>query len=410
LIPLAVATAVGSAGLAAGGTAGALVATDIAGSAAAGLPVTALIAGSAAGAVLISWMAARGRRGRGLVAGYALGVLGAVVVVFATVVRDLTLLLAGSAVLGAANASVFLTRYAAVDRGPRSDRGRVLGVVLSATAGGAVLGPLLLGPSGRLAQLVGLPELTGLYLVAVVSFGFSAALFAAAANPRTPWLGRAASVLAYDVPGQRRRAPLLGVLRDRGTAPAFATLAMANFIMVGTMAVAPVHLMTHGHGANVVGIVVALHVAGMFGPAPLAGRLADRFGPVTVVLVGNVLLIIAGFAGALLDQQRAGTVAAGLLILGVGWNFCVVGGSALLVNGAPADLRPQVEGLGEVAMGTAAGIAAPVAGLGLATAGGYPAVALVGGVLAAAALVLIQRWHRSNRREPWRSPRETAHL
>lgn len=402
LIPLAVATGVGSAGLAAGGTAGALVVADITGtSGAAGLPVTALLVGSAAAALLISRLAAHGRRGLGIALGYGIGVVGAVTVVVATVLRSVPLLLGGSVVLGAANSSVFLTRYAAADLGPRSSQGRALGVVLLATAGGAVCGPLLLGPSGTLARAVGLPELAGLYLVAVVAFGVSAAVFAAAANPRTPWLGGAASVLRQA--DRRDDGPAFAMLRSRATAPAFAVLAAANFIMVGTMAVAPVHLVLHGQTVRAVGIIVGLHVAGMFGPAPVAGRLADRSGPTTVLLLGNVLLLLASVAGVLFDQQNPATAAATLVLLGVGWSFGVVGGSALLVGRAAREARAHVEGAGEVAMGIAAAIAAPLAGLVLATRG-YGAVSLAGGLVALVALVFITR------SQPWRSRHETAHL
>jgi hypothetical protein len=50
-------------------------------------------------------------------------------------------------------------------------------------------------------------------------------------------------------------------------------------------------------------------------------------------------------------------------LLGLGWNAGVVGGSTMLTRSVPASLRLQTEGIGEVAMGLAAGAGAPVAGL-----------------------------------------------
>jgi MFS family permease len=418
LAALAVATAIGSAGMAAGGTAGALLAADITGTTSvAGLPVAALILGSAGAAMPLSRLAAGGRRGRGLALGYLLGAAGAATVIVAAAGRSLPLLLGGSAVLGAGNSAVFLTRYAAADCSQPAGRGRALGTVLLAITAGAVLSPVLLGPSGTVAQAVGLPRYAGLYLVALVAFGAAAVMFAAASHPGTPWLGRAAGALArHRAPGRAAgpsvdhragraagrvdraagragRPPLHAALRTPGMVPAVVAFAMANFIMVGTMAVAPVHLMAHGHGLGLAGTVIALHVAGMFAPAPITGQLADRHGPIPVVLTGGLLLLAASLAGTLVDPHHAPTMAAYLTVLGVGWNFGVVGGSALLTAAAPIDVRPHMEGVGEVAMGLAAAAAAPISGLVMA-AGGYGAYSLASAAVAAASLLVIRRYRR----------------
>src|SRR5262245_24997391 len=174
---LATATAIGALGLAAGGSAGALLAEDMTGSTAwAGVPLAMLVVGSAVSALLIGWETSRGDRRLGLVLGYAAGTAGALLVIAAAAVGDLALLLVGSAALGAGNAAIFLTRYAAVDLGGERGRGRALGVVFFATAIGAVASPNLLGPSGDLAEAVDLPRLAGLYLVAIGAFAVAAAL------------------------------------------------------------------------------------------------------------------------------------------------------------------------------------------------------------------------------------------
>ncbi|MGW0737224.1 hypothetical protein [Streptomyces sp. NPDC002851] len=71
-------------------------------------------------------------------------------------------MLFGSTLLGTANSSIFLVRYAAARAVAEGSRGRALGVVLLATAFGAVLSPPLLGPGSSAAQAVGLPALSGL--------------------------------------------------------------------------------------------------------------------------------------------------------------------------------------------------------------------------------------------------------
>lgn len=191
LAVLAVATIFGSLGLAAGGTAGALLGAELAGAEAAGLPLGALVVGQAAVALLIAHRTGRSGRGKSLALGYAIGALGAGLVVVAALAQNFAALLLGSAVLGGGNAAVFLTRYAAADVGDGAARGLGLGlgVVLFAAAVGVAASPNLLGLSGAFATRLGLPPLTGLYLVAVVCSGVAALLLALAATPNFPYFG-----------------------------------------------------------------------------------------------------------------------------------------------------------------------------------------------------------------------------
>jgi MFS family permease len=374
LILLAVATAIGALGLAAGGSASALLAEDMTGSAAwAGVPLGMLVLGSAAGALLISRQTSRRGRGPGLALGYAVGVAGAAMVVTAAEIDDFPLLLAGSAALGAANAAVFLARYAAADLGGESGRGQALGIVFFATALGAVASPNLLGPSGDVAEALGLASLSGLYLVAFVAFGGAALLLAAL--PR-----RALPVSSERVARSELRTGL------RGARLALLVLGATNFVMVAVMAIAPVHLAEHGHSLDFVGIVVGIHVLCMFGPSPITGWLADRAGSATVAMVGAALLVAAGVSGALLDLSDGTAMTAMLALLGLGWNAGVVGGSTMLAASVPAALRPQTEGIGEVAMGLAAGAGAPIAGV-IVAFGDIAALSIAGAV--GGALVLI---------------------
>jgi MFS family permease len=364
---LAAATAVGSLGLAAGGTAGALLAEDITGSdAAAGVPLGVLVAGSAAGALLIARRTSRSGRAAGLILGYALGTAGAVAVIGGAIASSFVLVLVGSAALGAANAAVFLTRYAAADVGDETTRGRALGTVFVAAAVGAIASPNLLGPSGRVAEAIGLPELAGLYLVAIPAFAIAAALLAHLSR------GLVAARDGALVP-DKSQAPV-GLTGARG---ALVVLGAVNFVMVAVMAIAPVHLKDEGHDLGFVGLVVGIHVFGMFAPSPLSGWLADRAGSATVISIGALFLVAAGVSGAIVDSSGHVGVTIVLALLGLGWNAGVVGGSTMLAASVPAAQRPRFEGFGEIAMGGAAAVGAVFAGLVVAV-GGFPALAIAG--------------------------------
>jgi len=382
LVLLAVATAIGAMGLAAGGTAGALLAVDMTGSATwAGVPLGVLVLGSTVGAVVISRQTIRAGRGAGLVLGYAVGGAGAVMVVAAAEIDDLALLLGGSAALGAANAAIFLTRYAAADLGGESGRGRALGVVFFATALGAVASPNLLGPSGDLAEALGLARLSGLYLVAFLAFGAAGALLAALPRRALPVSSQPVSRRELRTGLRAARFPLL-------------VLSVTNLVMVAVMAIAPVHLAAHGHSLDFVGVVVGLHVLCMFAPSPLTGWLADRAGSVSVAAVGAALLVAAGGSGAVLDLSSRWAMTAVLALLGLGWNAGVVGGSTMLAASVPAALRPQTEGIGEVAMGLAAGAGAPIAGV-IVALGDIGALSIAGAVGGALMLMAVRLGERA---------------
>lgn len=376
---LGAATAIAALGLAAGGSAGALLAEEMTGSTAwAGLPLGVLVLGSAASALVIGRQTARAGRASGLVLGYGVGVAGTLLVIVAATIDDFALLLAGSAALGAANAAIFLTRYAAADLGGEAGRGRALGVVFFATALGAVASPNLLGPSGDLAEAFGLDRLTGLYLVAAAGF-VAAALLLSALPRRSLPVGTGEPVARGDLRAGLRSARL-----------ALFILGASNFVMVAVMAIAPVHMAAHGHSLDVVGVVIGIHVFCMFAPSPLTGWLADTAGSLTVAAIGAVLLAASGLGGALLDMSDGTTMTAVLAVLGLGWNAGIVGGSTMLAASVPPALRPQTEGIGEVAMGLAAGAGAPIAGL-IVAFGDFTALSLagvVGGALMFAALRL----------------------
>ena len=368
LLRLAVATGLASVGLAAGGTAGALLATELVGNeSVAGLPFGAVVVGSAVGAVLVSWLTPRLGRGGALAAGYAIGVAGAVIVILGAVAGSLWLVLAGSLLLGPANSSVFLARYAGADVAGVARRGAGIGMLLFATALGAVVAPNLLGPSGLVAEMIGLSPFVGLYLVALVAFGLGAAILGTRGGDRAALTPVPASA-------------------GRGSVVALIVLGAANLAMVGIMAVAPVHMTAHGHDLGFVGLVISLHVAAMLAPSPITGWLSDRIGPGSVAAGGAGLMAMAGYLGAVVQPSSAAEMTGFLLTLGLGWNLAVVGGSAMLTAGLPANARPRAEAAGEVTMGLAAAVGATGAGL-LASAAGWAAMTVVVGLMGGFALV-----------------------
>ena len=361
-----------------GAAAGALLALDITGSdALASLPLALLVVGSAATVVPISALSRRAGRRTGLTTALAIATVGAAGVVVAGELGSFALLLAASLLFGAGNTAVMLARYAAVDLSTPDERGRAIGRVVFATTFGAVAGPNLMEPTGRLATSVGLPELTGLFMTSIVAFALSGLVL-------TIFLRPDPLKVATGRPIEDRVAapavPLRELLSPSAAVTGLTTVVVANFVMVAVMAMAPVHMHDHGHGLQFVGLVISLHVAGMFAPAPITGWLTDRLGPLAVAGGGAALLIVAGVLSAASGAQ-ASTFALGLALLGVGWNASLIAGSALLASAVSVAQRPRVEGAGELSMGVAAASATAIAGPVVGVAG-YAALAAAGAVAA----------------------------
>jgi MFS family permease len=377
---LVVAQVLGSVGLAAGGTAGGLLAQHITGNAAAaGLPLAVLVLGAGISAVAVTRIMDRAGRRVGLSLAHLGGALGASVAVTAAALETWPLLLAGCVLLGAGTTAVMLARYAAADLASR--RGRSISTVLAAATVGAVAGPNLLGPAGSVAQSLGLPEAAGLFLLAIPAFLGAALVLVAFLRPDPLQVARAAALARQPVTDTeqpvrtRHTGTPAAVLGNGQLRRAVLLLALINLTMVGMMAVAPVHLHAHRVGMGLVGLMVSAHIAAMFLPSPVAGRLADTRGGGTVAGAGALLQLGAGGAALMAGSSRAGIMAA-LLLLGIGWNAGLIGGSALLRD-APVQpsQRVHAEGFGELGMGAAAAAGGGGAGYLLAT-GGYGLIGL----------------------------------
>jgi MFS family permease len=365
-----------------GAAAGALLALDMTGSESlASLPLALLVVGASATVVPVTVLSTRAGRRVGLSAALGTAAAGALAVVAAGALDSFALLLVASLLFGAGNTAVMLARYAAADLSTPAQRGRAIGIIVFATTFGAVAGPTLLEPTADVAAALGLPELTGLYLFSAAAFALAALVLFALLRP-DPLRVAAALQPASAVEDGAPRVPLRTLFAPSAAITGLATIVVANFVMVAVMVMAPVHMHAHGHHLQFVGIVISLHLAGMFAPAPLTGWLTDRLGPLPVAGAGAMLLTVAGVLAGAADGAAVG-LALGLALLGVGWNASLVAGSTLLASAVPPRHRPRVEGAGELSMGVAAATATAIAGpvVGFA---GYATLALAGAVAAAA--------------------------
>ncbi len=350
---------------------GALLAADISGNdALSGLATASVTLGAAACAIPLARLAARVGRRRALTLGNLFALVGIAVVILAASVRVFPLLLAGILLIGAGNAGNLQSRFAATDLAAPQHRGRDLSIVVWSTTIGGVAGPLLLGPGEIVGQAVGMPPQTGSYLFSFVAQCAALVLYVVALRP-DPLL--AAQRLATQV-----AAATGAMMADRPRVARYAIFAIAasHVVMASVMAMTPVHLSHMAHGAHgaaatsadvsaLVGITIALHVGGMYALSPVFGVLADRWGRLKVVLLGQVLLASAlGFA-VFTGTEEWGVMVA-LILLGLGWSAATVAGAALLTEASAPELRTRRQGRSDSLMSLSAAAGSVLAGVVLA--------------------------------------------
>jgi MFS family permease len=380
---------VGGTGSALGGAVAALLAADLGGVGISGLAQSAAVVGAALFAVPATAMVHRDGRRPSLAACYATAAAGAIFIVAAALRHALPLLFAGTFLLGGSTAATYQARYAAVDLAPPALRGRHLSLIVWATTVGAVIGPSLAGPAGTLLATHGIPTLAGPFLFASLLFVLAAFLLLALLRPDPAVMARRAQAEAGPGAAPLRGAGLKEAARMVGAEPAarlgVITMALGHVVMVGVMTMTPVHIRAAGrdavHTLDIVGLVLSAHVAGMFALAPVFGWLTDRLGRRAVIALGTGLLLtacaVAGTAG-----QAPRQLAAGLLILGLGWSATLVSGSTLLSDAIPTERRASAQGLADLVMGLAGASAGALSGVIVGT-WGYPTLTLLAAVAAA---------------------------
>lgn len=379
---LAAAQIVGGVGVGVAVSIGALLAESVAESETyAGLARTATTAGAAAVGVPLALLAQRRGRRTSLSAGWLVAAVGGALLVGSAVSRSIPLLIVGMLLFGVGSATNQQSRYAAADLAVPHRRAQALSTVVWSTTVGSVIGPNLAGPGAAVASALHLPRLAGAFVLATIGMALASALLwgllrpdplllsrryeDAEAHPHRETGSRAARTTA--APRQEKsqsgtlRSGLRHLRRSPRTAFAFVTIVVAHTVMGAVMTMTPVSMSGHGTGLTVVGVTISGHLLGMYAFSPLVGRLSDRIGHLSTVVVGQAVFLVSVTLSGM-GHTSVGMMVAGLFLLGLGWSLSLVAGSAMLSEATPAALRPGVQGATDTAMNIVAAVGAGLAG------------------------------------------------
>ncbi|WP_285243116.1 MFS transporter [Pseudarthrobacter sp. fls2-241-R2A-127] len=406
---------------------GSILAVELSGSSAwAGAVATVMTLGAAAAALPLASLADHRGRRAGQVAGLSAALAGALLMVLAVVSGLFILLLLGAAGIGVGTAATLQARFAAVDLAASEHRGRALSAVVWAVTVGAVTGPNLIQPGTVVGSALGLPPVAGPFVISAAGLLIATVLLFAGLRPDPLLLAR--QLAAAGTGTVQDRAPVtpagtgapyagsslirgLRAIRDSRTAILAVTAVIAaHAVMLGVMSMTPLHLQHlvegpafhPGHVAEgdvlvIIGFTISLHIAGMFALSPVMGWLTDKAGRIETILIGFTVLtgavVVAG-----LGQSSTPAVAAGLVLLGVGWSAATISGSTLLAESVGRDARVAVQGVSDMLMGAAGAAGGAVSGLVLGVVG-YLGLNLIGAAIGAAVLaaaLLARTWRRQS--------------
>ena len=178
-------------------------------------------------------------------------------------------------------------------------------------------------------------------------------------------------------------------IRRLVTVGALVSMVLGQMVMVLVMVITSLHMRGHNHDLSDISAVIASHTFGMYAFSIISGRLADKWGRGTVILIGSATLVISCIAATISPDVLPLGVA--LFLLGLGWNFCFVGGSTLLADQLSPAERARTQGFNDLMVGLASALGSLESGFIFASLG-YNMMAYVSAVAAFIPLIVVIVW------------------
>jgi MFS family permease len=256
-----------------------------------------------------------GRRG-GFTVGTLFGITGTVIATFAVLTGSFWLFCAGTALNGVYNGFGLFYRFAAADGVAPNWRGKAISYVLAGGLIAAFVGP----ETAKLTKDLFAPiEFAGSF-AALIGVAFLALL--------------AVQLIDIAPPSAAERREPGRPLAQIASQPTFIVAALTSMVswssMTFLMTATPLAMIACGHGFDSAAFVIQWHIIAMYAPSFFTGHIINRLGVINIILLGAALEAAA--AAANLSGLAVVHFWAGLVLLGLGWNFMFVGASTLLTE------------------------------------------------------------------------------
>ena len=315
----------------------------------AGLAQTSSVLGAAALALPLARLTARGGRRLALSAGFVAGVVGSLFAIYGGSQKNIFFMLLGTFLVGAASAAGYQARFAAVDLATNETRAKQLSFVVWGSTVGAVTGPNLMEPAGNLAESIGLPRLTGPYVVSAATLTLAIFVIQLFLRP-DPFLTAVKQSGLVTKPKGATKAALRHIRSNDRAMFAILSIAIGHVAMVSIMVMTPVHMAHVDVTLTIIGLVISVHVLGMYAFSPIVGALSDRLGRVRVIQIGVITLLLSSIISGIARADDAITLGIGLFLLGLGWSCTLIAGSAFLTESVSPEMKTSSQGASDLVM------------------------------------------------------------
>ncbi|MEI6295772.1 MAG: MFS transporter, partial [Actinomycetes bacterium] len=331
--------------------AGSLLVTSISKSESlAGLAQTTTVLGAAMMALPLAKLTQKGGRRLSLMSGYSIGVIGAILAILGGTHKVLFLMLTGAFMVGAASASGYQARFAAIDLATPENRSKNLSLVVWGSTVGAVTGPNLMQPAGDFAHYLHLPRLVGPYFIAGTSLTLATIVIFFFLKPDPYLMANMSSDGVTQKKHETTRAALKHIREIPHALFAITAVGIGHLAMVSIMVMTPVHMSHVDVTLSVIGLVISVHVLGMYAFSPVVGALSDRLGRIRVIQIGVVILLASAATAGLSPAMNAVQIGIGLFLLGLGWSCTLIAGSTLLSEAVSVEMKPSSQGASDLVM------------------------------------------------------------
>lgn len=315
------------------------------------VPIALMVIGTASAVIPASRsMAIMGRQATFLLF-VGVGVVACIIAGEALVRVSFTLFCCAAVLLGFANAALQQIRFAAMETVPLADNPTAASIVMCAGIIAAFIGPelALLGENLSSTPYQG-------------SFWLAASC-----------LGAGGILLLFYRPGAMRRGaqtkqprPLKQMLKEPTIVLAVASGAVAFVIMSFIMTATPISMhVQHGHTLEDTKWVIQSHIAAMFLPSLATAWLFKLF-KIRGMMIAGLCCYAVTITLGLLDLSVMGYWGQ-LVMLGIGWNFLFVAGTALLPTAHREGEQYKAQALNDSVIFSCQAIAALSAGWAIST-------------------------------------------
>jgi len=350
------------------------------------LPISITLIALAIATVPAAYLAKAFGRKRAGYMGMLMLLVGMLVCSLGSVLANFSVFLGGAAASGVSGAFFQQFRFAALESlSDPSDSGPALSILMMAGIAAGIIGPELatLGEalSGDFA-----PYSLSFLLMAILILA-AMAVFSAFEETEIAQPG--------DLSGEAQARSVFGLLSQPLFMLALTASLVAYTVMIFLMTSTPISMhVLQGHSLHDAKWVIQSHVVAMFLPSLFSGYLLKHFGSGVLLLTGSllyVLVLVVGFQGhALLHYWWA------LVLLGVGWNFLFVSGTALLPLAYRACERFKAQAINDFAIFSSQALASLTAGWILFSFGWNTQLALCVPLVIAVGVVSLLYWFRAS--------------